>query len=262
MLISIITPSFNSGKYIERAIQSVLSQDYSNWEHIIVDGGSTDGTVEILKKYPHLKWVSEPDRGIYDAMNKGIQMAKGEWLYFMGADDYLISTMIFTEISPYLSNGIQVVYGKVLNMKKRLHFKGEFDAKRIFEENICHQGIFINRQVFKTTGYFDLRYKVLSDWDHNMKWVLDRSIRRLYLDIEIACYAADGISSTTNDYEFHRLKRSNFVKYAWKSGRSEYIRIFAFYELKRALSKLSVGLLLNASICYLKQVLYKVFSMK
>jgi glycosyltransferase involved in cell wall biosynthesis len=86
--ISIITPSFNSVNYIERAIKSVLSQDYDNWEHIIVDGGSMDGTLEILKKYPHLVWVSEPDRGQSDAMNKGFQMSTGEIIGYLNADDW------------------------------------------------------------------------------------------------------------------------------------------------------------------------------
>ncbi len=87
MKISIITPSFNCVKYIERAIQSVLNQDYENWEHIIIDGGSTDGTVDILKKYDHLKWISEPDRGQSDAMNKGFAISTGDVVGYLNADD-------------------------------------------------------------------------------------------------------------------------------------------------------------------------------
>jgi glycosyltransferase involved in cell wall biosynthesis len=87
MKISILTPSFNSGKYLERAIQSVLQQDYDNWEHIVVDGGSTDNTIEILKRYPHIKWVSEPDKGQSDAMNKAFAMSSGEIIMYLNADD-------------------------------------------------------------------------------------------------------------------------------------------------------------------------------
>ena len=86
--ISVITPSYNSSKYLEQAIQSVLSQNYPNFEHIIMDGGSTDGTVEILKQYPHLKWFSEPDEGQSDAMNKGLLMATGEIIVVLNADDF------------------------------------------------------------------------------------------------------------------------------------------------------------------------------
>ncbi len=87
MKFSILTPSFNAAQYIERAIRSVMDQDYDDWEHIIVDGGSTDGTVEILKKYPHLKWISEPDRGQSDAMNKAFVMSSGDIVGYLNADD-------------------------------------------------------------------------------------------------------------------------------------------------------------------------------
>ncbi len=86
--ISIITPSYNQGKYIEDNIQSVLNQNYINFEHIIIDGGSTDSTVEILKKYPHLKWVSECDEGQADALNKGLAMSTGEIIGWINSDDY------------------------------------------------------------------------------------------------------------------------------------------------------------------------------
>ena len=86
--ISVITPSYNSGKYIEDAVNSVLAQNYPNFEHIIVDGGSTDNTLQILEKYPHLKWVSEPDNGQSDAMNKGFGMSSGEIIVYLNADDY------------------------------------------------------------------------------------------------------------------------------------------------------------------------------
>ena len=91
MKISVLTPSFNSAKYIERAIQSVVSQDYKDWEHIVVDGGSTDGTVEILKSYRHLNWISEPDKGQSDAMNKAFRLSTGDIVIFLNSDDELAS---------------------------------------------------------------------------------------------------------------------------------------------------------------------------
>ena len=87
MKISVLTPSYNSAKYIKRAISSVLIQDWSDWEHIVVDGKSGDGTVDILKEYTHLKWISEPDRGQSDAMNKAFSMASGEVILYLNADD-------------------------------------------------------------------------------------------------------------------------------------------------------------------------------
>jgi len=88
--ITIVTPSFNQGQYIEETIQSVLTQNYHNFEHIIIDGKSTDTTLEVLHKYPHLSWISEPDKGQSDALNKGFKMAKSEWVLWLNADDILL----------------------------------------------------------------------------------------------------------------------------------------------------------------------------
>src|SRR5688572_16722120 len=98
MKISILTPCFNSERYIKRAIDSVLVQGYKNYEHIIMDGGSTDGTVNILKNYPHLIWESMPDKGQSDAMNKALKKATGDVIIFLNADDALAENLL-TEIS-------------------------------------------------------------------------------------------------------------------------------------------------------------------
>jgi len=112
--ISIVTPSFNSAKYIEDCIKSVLNQNYPNFEHIIIDGGSTDGTIEILKKYPHLKWISEPDEGQSDALNKGFKMASGNWILWLNSDDKLKSNCLIKYvkfINKYYN--IDMFYGHV-----------------------------------------------------------------------------------------------------------------------------------------------------
>ncbi len=110
--ISVITPSFNTGDAIERAIQSVLAQDYPHFEHWIMDGASTDGTLDILRRHPHLKWVSEPDKGQSDAMNKGFQRATGEIIVYLNADD-LLAEGAFSAVIPHFQQGAQVVMGRV-----------------------------------------------------------------------------------------------------------------------------------------------------
>ena len=107
-LISIITAVLNGDKTLERTIQSVIDQDYKNIEYIIIDGGSTDGTLDIIKKYDHAidYWMSEPDEGIYDAFNKGIQISSGEWIYFLGADDYFVDQNVLNTTVHKLLAGI------------------------------------------------------------------------------------------------------------------------------------------------------------
>lgn len=104
MKISILTPSFNSSRYIARAIESVLLQDYKNWEHIIMDGGSTDDTITILKRYPHLLWVSEPDAGQSDAMNKAFEKSTGDIIIYLNADDEFAAGLLSKIVTLFSEN--------------------------------------------------------------------------------------------------------------------------------------------------------------
>lgn len=111
-MISVITPSLNSGGYLEEAIRSVLTQQYPNFEHIVVDGGSEDGTLDILRKYPHLKWVSEPDKGQSDAMNKGFALSRGEIIVYLNADDYF-EPNVFQTVAAAMSKTCKFIVGQV-----------------------------------------------------------------------------------------------------------------------------------------------------
>jgi|GEM_PF-2083523 len=119
--ISIITPSFNTGSSIDKAIYSVLEQDYTNFEHIIIDGGSTDTTIEILKKHPHLIWISEPDRGQAHAMNKGFHMSTGEVIVYLNADDYFLAGA-FSTVIPHFNQGSKFVVGDVVVQMRDNYF--------------------------------------------------------------------------------------------------------------------------------------------
>ena len=131
--ISIVTISYNIVSSIEKTILSVISQTYSNIEYIVIDGGSTDGTVDIIKKYSNKisYWVSERDKGIYDAMNKGIEAATGDWINFMNAGDLFFHNNVISEIIPFLDNNVDIIYGdfeKLSDEDKVLYCK---NAKKI-----------------------------------------------------------------------------------------------------------------------------------
>lgn len=115
MKISILTPSYNSVNYIQRSIESVLLQSYKNWEHIIVDGGSTDGTLEILKKYTHLRWISESDQGQSDAMNKAFQMSTGNVVVYLNTDDEFAPGVFSYAVSQFRSNNkLEMLVGNII----------------------------------------------------------------------------------------------------------------------------------------------------
>jgi hypothetical protein len=156
MKLSIITPAFNTGKTIERAIQSVLAQDYTNYEHIIVDGGSNDETLDILKQYPHLKWISEPDRSQVHAMNKGFSMATGEIIGYLNADDHY-SKGTFSAVVPHFKIGAKMVIGNIIVRSEKASGIHEWicDPKTDFHTILRHwEG---NAFCVNPVGYFYLR---------------------------------------------------------------------------------------------------------
>jgi glycosyltransferase involved in cell wall biosynthesis len=173
--ISIITPSYNQGGFIEDAILSVLNQDYPNFEHIIVDGGSTDNTLEILKRYPHLHWISEPDQGQSDAINKGFKMASGEIIGWLNSDDrYLPGT--FHSVAEYMSRwpDVDLIYGdyrwidaegRVIKLRKEMHFD-LFILKYLHVLYIPSTATFFRRRIIDEGNFLrkDFHYAMDYEW--------------------------------------------------------------------------------------------------
>ena len=151
--ISIVTVSYNAAETIEQTISSVVNQTYENIEYIIIDGGSTDGTVDIIRKYEDriAYWVSEPDKGIYDAKNKGIDAATGDYIYFLGADDILLNLPIIS-ISNAWHDNIDIILGKV-EFSKGYVYSSKADWKLIFHNRLHHQGMFVKRIILENNKF-------------------------------------------------------------------------------------------------------------
>lgn len=195
--ISIIIVAFNAAKSLERSINSVLKQTYQNTELIVIDGGSADGTREILNRIvsPKFFWISESDEGIYDAMNKGIRISSGEWLYFLGADDKLYGNKILEDIFKESDlHDAELLYG---NVKRGTHSKpydGEFDYETLLKKNISHQAVFYKKDIFLRSGSYNLRYRTHADWDVNLRCFENQTVKTKYVDKIIACFATGGAS--------------------------------------------------------------------
>ena len=214
---SIIIPTFNSGKTLLACLESIMGQSFQNFEILIMDGLSTDKTLFIVKKYeaanPNIRWFSEKDKGIYDAMNKGIKLAKGEWIYFLGSDDKLYNSEVLNNITQELRRiaNIDVFYGNVYSSRFNGIYDGEFSYEKIYKQNLCHQSIFFSKTVFDEVGYFDLKYKGHADWDHNLKWFLSKKINKSFIDLVIAEYADGGFSSLGVDEIFLSDKEFKYL---------------------------------------------------
>lgn len=221
-LVSVITPALNASATIEATIESVVNQSYRNIEFILVDGQSTDGTVDIIKKaarkHQMIRWISEPDNGAYDAMNKGLAMSLGDWVYFLGADDILFNKNVLLDLfEEGLFSQEKVFYGNVIIegnsswAKDQEVYAGEFNLGKFLMQNICHQAIFYPRLIVKKVGFFRTEYVVCADWDYNIRCWADQPF--LFVDKIIARFRGSGLSSIKQDILYGEESAGNVVQY-------------------------------------------------
>ncbi|MDP3111932.1 MAG: glycosyltransferase family 2 protein, partial [Thermodesulfovibrionales bacterium] len=199
-----ITICLNSEKFLEETILSVLNQSYKNIEYIIIDGGSTDGTLDIIKRYEDRidYWVSEPDKGISDAFNKGILASKGDIIGFLNSQDYYFSNDVIQKIAGLFNTnpGAGIVYGKTyyvpVNSSEIVGVMGErFTEERMRKRNIMpHQSVFTKREVFDQFGLFRLEYKIVMDYEFLLR--ATKSYTPFFLDEGLAVMTLGGISDT------------------------------------------------------------------
>jgi glycosyltransferase involved in cell wall biosynthesis len=213
-MLTIITAVKNGAKTIERTILSVLNQNYQDFEYIVVDGVSTDGTLEILKKYSYrIKVISEPDTGIYDAMNKGIVASSGEWVYFLGCDDILYSDLTLSKVFSYDLSETDVIYGNVEFLNSHQIYDGEYDYTKLSLRSPCHQAVFYKKILFNKYGCFDTVFSTAADYVLHVKTFCGGA-RWTYINEIIAVYNEKGISFTKRDKkyysELYRILFDNF----------------------------------------------------
>jgi glycosyltransferase involved in cell wall biosynthesis len=213
--ISIIIPVFNAKRTLESALRSIWEQSIRAHEIIVIDGGSTDGTLELIKSHQSniTYWVSERDRGVYDAINKGIQKATGDWVFILGSDDKLASSDVLESISAHLTDSTPLVYGSVRNVNIKHSLVPEVHMSSmgsgLYLRNTLHQqSAFYRRSLFELQQ-FDSSLKVLADYDFHL-FLFKQGITGIRVDILIAECEASGLSKQFNRSlyaEEFRLKR-------------------------------------------------------
>jgi glycosyltransferase involved in cell wall biosynthesis len=230
---SIVTVSFNSEKTIARTIESILNQSLDNFEYIIIDGKSTDTTLEIIKSFEPLftqknikySWISEADGGIYDAFNKGVNFAKGKWISFLGSDDY------------YYTSAIESYYYEIIKIKSELdfiHSNVKVEQRKVISEkwqwkkfrrkmNIAHVGAFHNTNYFKKYGLFNTNYRIAGDYE-----LLLRAKNKLktHWFNKVTAFMSDG--GISNNQVKNVLKETTLVKTQNKST-SKFIAELDYY---------------------------------
>lgn len=206
-LITVVTVVRNGEKTIQNTIDSIAKQTFDNFEYIIIDGESTDSTTNIIKDNSKsiFKCISEPDNGIYDAMNKGISLASGKWLIFIGADDVLVNNEILSKVSNFLQYENCIYYGDVLLKSSNKRYCGPISTYKLMQQNICHQAIFYPSSLYKKKKY-DIHSGLLADYKYNIE-VWASSFQFIYIPIIITIFSDTGASSNPGQhFESMRLK--------------------------------------------------------
>ncbi len=199
-LFTIITPVLNRAAVLEKTMASVLSQKAGLFEYLVLDGGSTDGTLDVLRAAgERMRWQSGPDSGVYDAMNKGLKMAAGEFVYFLGAGDTLRPSILEKVAAVIPRDSMAYFYGNVYSEAHQRVYNGRYTNWKLSRINICHQAVFCHKHLFEVIGPFDTRYKIMADHVWNMKAFGTPGLHRVYADLVIADFAAGGLSHYQTD---------------------------------------------------------------
>ena len=204
-LVSIITVVFNGEKFIEATINSVINQSYKNIEYIIIDGGSTDKTLEIIRRYEkHIDyWISEPDKGIYNAMNKGIKLSQGNLIGLINSDDWYSENAVEIAVKIYLNNSQSnvIIAGAVYrtdsegNTIFKLNKPASFLHKKIDKiMPVNHPATFVERTVYKEIGLFDETYRIAGDYDFIYRAYYSNKVEFLFTEACLAYMRLDGLS--------------------------------------------------------------------
>lgn len=226
MRLSIITINYNNAEGLRKTLLSVTSQTYRDIEHIIVDGGSTDASVDIIREYESanslnskplsLKWSSEPDKGIYNAINKGIRKATGDYIQILNSGDLLASDNVIAQMMAKLkeNNYPEMLYGNAVDVDngKRLSSHGpgiEYSLLSLYKATYPHDSTYFKRELFssKRYGLYDENLKIVSDWKWYLQAVGLDNLKPVYVDIDVALFDVHGISSTNKELDAQERRK-------------------------------------------------------
>jgi len=215
--LSIITVNYNNIKGLERTVMSVLSQNWKNFEYIIIDGGSTDGSKELLEANSSSLsyWTSEPDKGIYNAMNKGIRVAKGDYLFFLNSNDKLNNKNAIQNAANHLINE-DIVYFNIKVVADGGSYIKECPSKLSFQylhnDLPPHQSTFLHKSLFEKYGYYDENLKIVADWKFLLLALLKHNATYKHVDQIFSTFYQGGISSQEGSFEVMEKERELVLK--------------------------------------------------
>lgn len=212
MVLSIITINFNNAAGLAKTMQSVFAQTYKNIEYIIIDGGSSDGSKGLIESHAAsiADWVSEPDRGIYHAMNKGIEQSTGKYLLFLNSGDVLMNEDTISNCFPSKMTA-DIVYGSISSAGRTIAYPAELSFTHFFRDSIPHPASFISRKVFEVSGNYNEGNKIVSDWEFFLKAVIKDKASYTRIPDTITDYDPHGISASPAHSALQNKERVNVL---------------------------------------------------
>lgn len=210
--LSIITINLNNKQGLKKTMESVFSQSLNVFEYIVIDGNSNDGSNEEILKHESkiTHWLSEPDSGIYNAMNKGIKLAKGEYLLFLNSGDYLESPSTIENVLNQLHTD-DIVYGNMIIDRDGKYFQGISPSHLEFEEMIrgtlWHPVSFIKKELFDKYGLYREKYKIISDYEFFLRTIFVEKVKTRHINIFVSVFNTQGLGSSPNHIKLHEQER-------------------------------------------------------
>lgn len=224
MQLSIITINRNNAAGLEKTMLSVASQTFREFEYVVVDGASTDNSVEVIKRlspqFAHLKWVSEPDKGIYNAMNKGIRMASGDYIQILNSADALVANDVTGKMLEALEqlDYPTILYGNMIKcfpdgrkIVDRCFAGQEITMLGMFTGTLNHDPAYIRRDLFEKHGYYDETLKIVSDWKWYLQAIILGGEQPLYVDLDVTLFDMTGISENAHSKTMIREERKKVL---------------------------------------------------
>lgn len=256
--LSIITINLNNKSGLIKTINSVINQEFTDFEWIIIDGASTDGSKQLIEQYTQYitYWISEPDKGIYNAMNKGIKIAKGEYCLFLNSGDYLASKYTLKRVFSH-NYTADIFIGNILYntlpISRRFGFHSDYiTCYDIIKGSIAHQASFIKKELFNKYGYYDENLKIVSDWKFFLYTIVEKGCSVKYINEDIAYYDISGISSTQIPI-FKEERKKVLLEFLPKSVINDYQFTIQQSEIRKYhISRILYSLLYRAVIIYEK----------
>ncbi|MGG9970611.1 glycosyltransferase family 2 protein [Ferruginibacter sp. SUN002] len=231
-LISIITINLNNKAGLLKTINSIFSQQFLDYELIIIDGHSTDGSKELIEQNQSriAYWVSEKDAGVYDAMNKGIGQAKGKYLFFLNSGDCFTDANVLKGIADCMSTGdYDFVYGNVIYNNRPIKYKDELSLYYILNMGMCHQTQFLKKLLFEKYGYYDTAYKVTADHCKLILFLAKYNATYKHANIDVAIIEPGGMSTVSIDS--NRQERHLFMQKEFPLLTDDYILLRRYKKL-------------------------------